>query len=103
MAFVKAGTLSKLPAGSVMEAAIGDRRYAVCNVGGRVYALHGICPHNGGPLGAGAVHKGNVVCPWHEWQFDCATGAHDYNPSVKLATYPVEVRGDDILIDAGHS
>src|SRR5262249_7357825 len=50
MAFVRVASLSRLAAGSVVEASIGDERYAICNVDGRIHALAGTCPHRGGPL-----------------------------------------------------
>ena len=99
MAFVKVASVSRLSPGSVMEASVGDGYYAICNVDGRISALSGTCPHRGGPLGQGAVNGGNLTCPWHAWEFDCHTGANDYDPAVKVATFPVQVSGDDILID----
>ena len=30
---------------------------------------------------------------------DCRTGAFDFNPDVKVATFPVRIEGDDILAD----
>ena len=99
MAFVKVASLSRLAPGSVMEASAGGDYYAICNVEGWISALAGTCPHRGGPLGQGAIHGGNLVCPWHAWEFDCRTGAHDYNPGLTVATFPVQVSGDDILID----
>lgn len=99
MAFVKAGSISTLPAGSVIDAEIHGKRYAICNVGGVVHALEGVCPHRGGPLGEGAIHGGNVVCPWHLWEFNCASGENDYRPSIRLARFGVEVRGQDVFID----
>jgi nitrite reductase (NADH) small subunit len=99
MAFVKVASLSQLAPGSVVEASLGESRYAICNVEGRIHALAGACPHRGGPLGQGAVNGSNLTCPWHAWEFDCRTGVHDYNPAVQVATFPVEVVGDEIRID----
>jgi nitrite reductase (NADH) small subunit len=99
MALVKVGALSRLAAGSVIEASIAEERYAICNVDGRIHALAGTCPHRGGPLGQGAVNGGNLTCPWHAWEFDCSTGVNDYDAQVKIATFPVQISGDDILID----
>jgi len=76
-----------------------DRRIVVCNVDGKLHAMDGVCPHRQGPLGQGALHGSAVVCPWHAWEFDCSTGQHDYNPSIKLDTFRVELSGDDILVD----
>jgi nitrite reductase (NADH) small subunit len=100
MAFVKVTTLDRLPPGDVIEAKVGDRYFAVCNVAGEIRALDGTCPHHGGPLGQGAIHGTNVVCPWHAWEFDTATGVNDYNPSVCVATHAVRIDGADVLIDA---
>lgn len=97
MAIVKVGALSRLPPGSVMEAPVGDRTYAICNAAGQIYALDGICPHSGGPLGQGALHGTILVCPWHAWEFDCRENEMDNGFTV--AKFPVRIDGDDILID----
>ncbi len=99
MAFQIVGNLSELPPGSLTELMIDGRQIALCNVEGVVHAVDGVCPHRNGPLGQGALHGKMVVCPWHAWEFDCTTGAHDYNPAIKLETFAVKVEGDDILID----
>jgi nitrite reductase (NADH) small subunit len=99
MPLVKVATLSQLPANSVTEATVGNETYAICNVAGRVTALSGICLHRGGPLGQGAIHNGYVVCPWHAWEWNCQTGVNDYDHTQKVATFPVKVDGDDVLIE----
>ena len=99
MSLVKVAHLSQLPADSVTEVTVGNDIYALCNVGGRVTALSGTCLHRGGPLGQGALHGNYVVCPWHAWEWDCQTGANDYDPSQKVATFAVHVEGDDILLE----
>jgi nitrite reductase/ring-hydroxylating ferredoxin subunit len=99
MAFVKVGSVSQLPPGSVLEADVEGNMYAVCNADGSLHALDGICPHAGGPLGQGALHGTMLVCPWHAWEYDCRTGVNDFDATVKVATFPVKVEGSDILID----
>lgn len=99
MPFVKIGSVSKLPPGSVMQAEIGENTYAVCNAGGEIHALDGICPHAGGPLGQGALHEHMLVCPWHAWEYDCRTGVNDFDEDTVVAHFPVKIEGDDILID----
>ena len=99
MAFVKVGSAEKLPPGSVMEAEVGGNVYAVCNSGGEFFALDGVCPHSGGPLGHGALHGTELVCPWHAWDFDCRTGISLYDPSLSVATFPVKIENGTILID----
>jgi nitrite reductase/ring-hydroxylating ferredoxin subunit len=99
MPFVKVGSLSTLPAGSVMEALVGDGTYAVCNTGSEVHVLDGICPHAGGPLGQGALHGTTLVCPWHAWEYDCRSGANEMDEGFRVAKVQVKIEGDDILID----
>lgn len=99
MPFVKIGSAAKLTPGSVMEVEVSGRTYAVCNANGEFHALDGTCPHAGGPLGEGALHDFMLVCPWHCWEYDCRTGENDFDPTVRVPTFPVRVEGDDILID----
>ena len=99
MPFVKVGSTGVLPPDSLVEVTLGENCYALCNVAGEVYAMAGLGLHRGGPLGQGALHGSHVVCPWHAWEWDCRTGANDYNPDQKMATYPVKIEGEDILID----
>jgi nitrite reductase/ring-hydroxylating ferredoxin subunit len=99
MPFVRVGSASQFPPGSVMEAEVGANTYAICNAGGEFHALDGICPHAGGPLGHGALHGNTLVCPWHAWEYDCRTGINDFDSDVVVATFPVKIEGDDILID----
>jgi len=82
-----------------MEAEVGQNTYAICNSGGELHALEGVCPHAGGPLGQGALHGHTLVCPWHAWEYDCRTGANDMDEDVRVVTVPVKIEGDDILID----
>src|SRR5579862_67958 len=99
MPLVKVASLSQLPPDSVTEVAVGGDFYALCHVAGRVTALSGTCLHRGGPLGQGIISGSHVVCPWHAWEWDCQTGANDYDPTQKVATYPVTLHGDDVLIE----
>jgi nitrite reductase (NADH) small subunit len=99
MPFVKIGSLANLQPGSVMEAEVAGRTYAVCNSGGALHALDGVCPHAGGPLGQGALHDHMLVCPWHGWEYDCRSGENDFDPTIRVQSFAVRTDGDDILID----
>jgi nitrite reductase/ring-hydroxylating ferredoxin subunit len=83
----------------VKEIETAAATYAVCNVGGTVHCLEGTCPHAGGPLGQGALNENYIVCPWHEYQFDCRTGVNDFDEDMQVETYPVIVQDGQILID----
>src|SRR5215831_2354552 len=98
MPFIKMGTLDQLPPDSVMEVMLGNEPYAICNVAGAVRALSGVCLHRGGPLGQGQIHEGRVVCPYHLWEFDCATGAYAYDPEMKVPVFDVKMENGDIFV-----
>jgi nitrite reductase (NADH) small subunit len=99
MAFVKIGALKHLLAGSATQFEIGDSAVAVCNVGGTLHAMDGICPHSGGPLGHGALDGYILTCPFHAWEFDCRTGLSDVDESLRQAIYAVKVEDGDVFVD----
>lgn len=83
----------------MIQAEVGERAFAICNLGGELHALDGVCPHAGGPLGEGILDGERLICPWHAWEYDCRTGANDYDENVKLAKFAVKAEGDDVLVD----
>jgi nitrite reductase (NADH) small subunit len=95
---IRVGKLSAFPPDSVTEVVVADYPYAICNVAGTLRALSGVCIHRGGPLGEGQLHDGRVVCPFHLWEFDCATGEYDYDPTRRVATYEVKLEGEDVFL-----
>ena len=99
MAFRRVGELRLLPPGAALHAVIGEDAVAVCNVDGTLYAIDGICPHSGGPLGHGALEGQVLACPFHAWEFDCMTGECMTRGTLKQATYPVKVEDGEILVD----
>lgn len=103
MAFVKIGSLGQLPPGTVTQVEVGEESVVVCNAGGEIHALDGICQHAGGPLGQGALHGTTLVCPWHAWEYNCVTGVCDLDEDLKLEKYAVKVENGDIFIDVPHS
>jgi nitrite reductase/ring-hydroxylating ferredoxin subunit len=98
-ALVRIGLLTQLPPGTATHFITGEEAIAVCNVGGHLYAMDGICPHSGGPLGHGALDGHMLSCPFHGWAFDCRTGASDVSDMFQVATYPVTLIGDDIFVE----
>ena len=88
-----------LPPGSGREVTAGDRVIALYRVGDEFFALDGICPHAGGPLGKGYVTGTRVTCPWHGWQFDVTTGRHCLTPNVAAETFPVAVENGEVYVD----
>lgn len=96
--FVKMATLEELPPGSSKEVEHDGRIFALFNVDGRIAAIDGICPHQGGPLAEGTLQDAIVTCPWHGWQFDVRTGQNTLGGRLKQPVYEVKVEGRDVLV-----
>jgi nitrite reductase (NADH) small subunit len=96
--FIKVASISELEVGSCKTVEVNGKVIALFNVGGKVYALDNTCLHQGGPLGEGLLEGEVVTCPWHFWEFDVRTGEKVGDPSLRVATYPVQVAGDDIKV-----
>jgi nitrite reductase (NADH) small subunit len=96
--FIKVASLSELENGASNAVEVGGKTIAIFNVNGTVYALDNTCLHRGGPLGEGILEGDVVTCPWHMWQYNVRTGEKLENPSLKVATYPVQIEGDDIKV-----
>jgi nitrite reductase/ring-hydroxylating ferredoxin subunit len=71
----------------------------VANVNGEFAALNNICGHRGGPLGAGVVLDGKIVCPLHGWMFNPKTGVADDDPHFPVAVYRLRIEGEDVFVD----
>lgn len=91
--------VSELPPGSAKAVTIEGKAVALYNVAGKFYALDGVCPHRGGPLGEGHLDGNEVTCPWHAWTFDVTTGKCTALPDFDQPVFPVKVEGDEIFIE----
>jgi nitrite reductase/ring-hydroxylating ferredoxin subunit len=71
----------------------------VYRVGDRCHAVHDVCTHEYALLSQGWQDGAVIECPLHQAKFDVTTGtclagpAHD-----ALATFPVRLDGDDVLV-----
>lgn len=90
---------AEIPPGEGRELVAGEQLLAVYNIDGVFYALDGVCPHAGGPLGKGQLTGCIVTCPWHGWQFDVKTGVHQLNKIYSHGTFPVRVVGDEVQVE----
>jgi nitrite reductase (NADH) small subunit len=81
----------RCPPGNSCEVVVGEHVVALFNVEGSFYALDGICPHQGGPLGEGELAGCIVTCPWHGWQFDVQTGQQQLNKNLLQPRFETKV------------
>lgn len=102
MGFVRLARTGEIPPGEVRVFQVGERSIALCNVDGTFYAIDDVCTHDGGPLGEGQLEGDQIECPRHGARFDVRTGRAVVLPAIRpVATYPVQVQGDEIMVDVG--
>lgn len=100
MALVKVAQASEIKENSGKELNLNGTRIALFKAKGKYYAIEALCRHQDGSLAPGKVEGEIVECPLHSWHYNIRTGELlDYMQGVKLATYKVDVKGEDIFID----
>lgn len=111
--------VSDVRQGEVWPAMVGKARILLSrSPNGDIRAYAGRCPHQGAPLEYGCVvdlvegdhlneisvdKSCNVLrCPWHGFEFSLATGQAVVQNAIgkylRLRTYEVEIKGDDVVI-----
>ncbi len=100
MAFEKVGTLAELRAGEALAVTVGDLDVAIARDGDEFYAIQDLCSHAEVALSEGDVEGCQIECWLHGSRFDLRSGKPTGLPATEpVATFPVEVRGDEIFID----
>jgi nitrite reductase (NADH) small subunit len=114
------GRLTDFPEGTHRVVRVGRREIGVFNIGGRLYGLPNLCPHQTGPLCEGRRATGTlvsdaasgwrprwimegeiVVCPWHGLEYHVPTGRCLAYPEIQLRRYEVSVEGGDVVVSLG--
>lgn len=115
------GAVEDVPEGTHVVVAAGGREIGVFNVGGRFYALPNACFHQNGPLCRGRMGRtlvatadsgwrfvweegsATIQCPWHQLEFDVASGRCLSFPSRRLPVYPVHVAEGRLVVQLPHA
>ena len=96
--FVDVAATTDVPVGRVKAFTVGAGKIAVSHTAAGFFATDNTCPHRGGPLAEGDLIGNELVCPWHLWGFDVATGLCAGNPEIAVVTHPLKIEGDRILV-----
>jgi nitrite reductase/ring-hydroxylating ferredoxin subunit len=96
--WIPVAAASECPPGTSIERVASGHMVAIANVDGTLHAIDGLCPHQGGPLGTGALCGTTLTCPWHGWQFDVTTGRHRISATVRQAVHEVRDRDGTIEV-----
>jgi nitrite reductase (NADH) small subunit len=96
--FVEVACAADLPVGRVRAVPFGEGKIALYHTAAGFFATDNTCPHRGGPLAEGDLIGNEIVCPWHLWGFDLATGFCPGNPEIRVPTHEVRVEGDRVMV-----
>lgn len=89
--FEKVCLLSELQPGKGSRFIVNDEEVALFNIGGKVYALDNVCPHQHSPIIYNGYEDDNfIACPAHGWRFSLETGKKP-DGTRGLTTYPVMI------------
>jgi nitrite reductase/ring-hydroxylating ferredoxin subunit len=99
----------------------GGREIVVFRFGNRCYAMDNWCLHMGGPVGEGRIvgrveavlddqmrclgerfseTEIHLVCPWHGYEYNIATGEYAGDRRMRLRTYEVVEREGQVYVVA---
>jgi toluene monooxygenase system ferredoxin subunit len=99
MSFRRAAGRDELWIGEMKGVVVGGVPVLLVSLEDGVRAYEDACRHKGVRLSTGRLTSTRLVCAVHAWEYDAATG-RGLNPErVCLRAFPVELAGDDILVD----
>jgi nitrite reductase/ring-hydroxylating ferredoxin subunit/DMSO/TMAO reductase YedYZ heme-binding membrane subunit len=78
---------------------IDKERIAVYKYENKLYAIHNVCKHQGGPLGEGKILDGCITCPWHGYQYLPQNGQSPPPFKEKVSTYDVKISEGRVFIN----
>ena len=100
MPFVRAAAVDDVPIGHGALVDVDGVSVALFNAGGgRFHASSSLCPHEDGPLAEGWLEGDVVVCPWHGFDFELATGRCRVDDGLCIQVYRVRVADGHVEVD----
>ena len=120
MSEVLVGTLDSIADGDHRIYRVGALEVGIFRQGEKVFAWENRCPHAGGPVCQGKIYRKveevldadrrslglrfgstpQIVCPWHGFEFDVATGRHPGDSRYRLKPVDASVRDGNIYVRA---
>ena len=97
--FMRAANVSEVENDEIVPARVDGIELVLFRDGDAIRACQRYCPHQHADLSEGLVSRGFLICSAHGWSFDTETGVHEISDQTCLATYAVEVQGDEIYVD----
>ncbi len=89
--FVQVCNVNDFEEGRAKIFCIDTERIAVYKNESKLYAVHNVCKHQGGPLGEGKIIDGCITCPWHGYQYLPQNGQSPPPFTEKVSTYDIKI------------
>jgi nitrite reductase/ring-hydroxylating ferredoxin subunit len=100
MTWVKIANKDEIHEGKGKEINVNGQRIALFLSKNKYYAIEALCRHQDGSIAPGKLDGEVVECPLHFWHYNIRTGELlDYIEGVKLNTFDVDVRKNEIFLD----
>lgn len=104
MVLIKVCMTREVPPGTVRNFNLMERTILVANLGGRYYAVDGLCSHGTANLANGTLSGDIIRCPRHFAEFDLRTGKVVKGPEAPgnvfdLRSYPIQVKDGCLHVD----
>jgi nitrite reductase/ring-hydroxylating ferredoxin subunit/DMSO/TMAO reductase YedYZ heme-binding membrane subunit len=96
--FLDVCSVAEVPEARARIVCLADERVAVFRYGDKISAVSNVCQHQNGPLGEGRMVDGCIVCPWHGFQYDPASGASPPPFTERIPTFRVRVAGGRVWV-----
>ena len=100
MTFERACSLSEISDDEAVAVTVAGQEVALARHGDEVFAVEDTCSHAAVALSEGEISDCTLECWLHGSRFDLRTGKPIGLPATEpVATFPIEVRGDDVYVD----
>ena len=99
--FEAVAKVDEIPDGGIKQVTLKGDLVGLYRVGGQVFAINDYCTHEETYLSEGEFDPDEfeVECPLHGSRFDVRDGSVRILPATKpVATYPVKLEGDLVLV-----
>ncbi|MEO6722865.1 MAG: Rieske 2Fe-2S domain-containing protein [Ferruginibacter sp.] len=97
--FVEVCSVNDFEEGRAKMFCLDNERIAIYKHENKLYAVHNVCKHQGGPLGEGKIIDGCITCPWHGYQYLPQNGQSPPPFKEKVNTYDVKVAGGKVYVN----
>jgi len=98
-AFIDVCDVDDIPECRAKTVCLAGERVAVFRYDNRISAVSNVCRHQNGPLGEGKIVGGCIVCPWHGYEYEPASGRAPAPFTERLPTFSVRLESGRVLID----